>query len=340
MVTVGMLSHRNNPETVFKSYAYAAAAKMEGVNFYFFSPGRVNFKNRTIRGWVYENGQWLEKSMPFPDVIYNASPPMTEKQEKIIDKLSAAIPFTSHPIGNKIYVHQKIKRAKTFAQYLIPSMEISKVEDVFEFLNSHQDIVMKPLNGHKGEDILFVQKKSETFIVRKDERQIMNAPELKDLIERLIKDEGYLIQAYIPSKTRAGFSYNLRLHVQKDGAGEWNLTTIFPCITLQGIVANLNSDGYTIMFDDFLKQEFGDDAYNVKRYLEQFAIHFSEHFDGLYDEPLDELGIDVGLDSNQKIWIFEVNWRPGTPPTFSLELDVAKQMIRYARYLAETASRQ
>ncbi len=337
MITVGMLSHRKDPRTVFKSYAYAAAAKMEGVNFYFFSPGRVNFKDRTILGWVYENGQWLERRMPFPDVIYNASSPMTEKQRTVMTELSESIPFTSHPIGNKMSVHQKIQRAKTYAHYLIPSRQISTIQDVFEFLDRHGAIVIKPLNGHKGEDILFVQKQAETFIVRKDEPQIMNVPELGDLIKRLIKNERYLIQAYIPSKTKAGFSYNLRLHVQKGGEGEWALTTIFPCITLQGIVANLNSDGYTIMFDDFLKQEFGDDAYNVKRYLEQFAIQFSKHFDGLYDVPLDELGIDVGLDSNQKIWIFEVNWRPGTPPTFSLELDVAKQMIRYARYLAKTS---
>lgn len=331
-----MMSHRKDPRTVFKSYAYAAAAKIEGVNFYFFSPGRVHFKDRTILGWVYENGQWLEKMMTFPDVIYNASPAMTDKQRKIMNKLSENIPFTSHPIGNKMSVHQKIQLAQTFAPYLIPSMEISTVQDVFDFLDHHREIVIKPLNGHKGEDILFVQKQAETFIVRKDEPQIMNTQKLEKLIKQLIKNERYLIQAYIPSKTKAGFSYNLRLHVQKGGEGEWTLTTIFPCITLQGIVANLNRDGYTIMFKDFLKQEFGDDDYNVKRYLEQFAIQFSKHFDELYDHSLDELGIDVGLDANQKIWIFEVNWRPGTPPIFSLELDVAKQMIRYARYLAKT----
>ncbi len=52
-------------------------------------------------------------------------------------------------------------------------------------------------------------------------------------------------------------------------------------------------------------------------------------------EVIDEIGIDVGLDQNQKIWMYEVNWRPGCPPAFYLELDVVIHSIRYAMYLAK-----
>ncbi|PEP84721.1 YheC/YheD family protein, partial [Bacillus pseudomycoides] len=47
-----------------------------------------------------------------------------------------------------------------------------------------------------------------------------------------------------------------------------------------------------------------------------------------------ELGIDVGIDEDQKLWLFEVNWRPGAPSIFNLELDVVRNTIHYARYLA------
>ncbi|MEH7053025.1 YheC/YheD family protein, partial [Bacillus pseudomycoides] len=46
------------------------------------------------------------------------------------------------------------------------------------------------------------------------------------------------------------------------------------------------------------------------------------------------LGIDVGIDEDQKLWLFEVNWRPGAPSIFNLELDVVRNTIHYARYLA------
>ncbi len=332
-----MLSHRKDPRTVFKSYAYAAAAKMEGVGFYFFSPGRVKFTDRSIDGWIYENGQWIQKSMPFPDVIYNASPPQTDKQEDVVARLSEMIPFTSHSIGDKLDVYYKIKDAKVFAQYLIPSIELTRSQDVFEFLRQYESIVMKPLIGHKGQNIYFVERNKETYNVQlnKTTTVALNEKEFEDFISSQIINNTYLAQVFVESKTKNGLSTHFRLHTQKGGEGEWNLTTIYPCMAQQGIVANISSGGYTMLFENFLKQEFDDEYYNIKRYLEQFAIHFTKHFDRLYHNILDELGIDVGLDKNHKIWIFEVNWRPGSPPTFSLELDVAKQMIRYARYLAE-----
>ena len=37
----------------------------------------------------------------------------------------------------------------------------------------------------------------------------------------------------------------------------------------------------------------------------------------------------------RKLWIYEVNWRPGCPPTFYLELDVVKNTIKYAMYIAK-----
>jgi len=54
-----------------------------------------------------------------------------------------------------------------------------------------------------------------------------------------------------------------------------------------------------------------------------------------FSETIDELGIDVGLDDMHKIWIYEINWRPGCPPTFYLELDVVINTIRYAMFLVK-----
>ena len=115
---------------------------------------------------------------------------------------------------------------------------------------------------------------------------------------------------------------------------------MFPRIASKGIVTNVSSGGYTSMITSFLQEQFGEDYFDMKRYLEVFAVQFSTHFDSLYDEPLDELGIDVGIDQNNKIWIYEVNWRPGTPILFYLEADVAKRMIQYATYLAKEAKKK
>jgi hypothetical protein len=104
---------------------------------------------------------------------------------------------------------------------------------------------------------------------------------------------------------------------------------------LGSVTSNLSSGGYTAYLNELLQKEFNDDWFNVKRTLEHFSLSFSNHFESLYDGILfDELGIDVGIDENQKLWVFEVNWRPGAPIIFNHELDVAINTIHYANYLA------
>ena len=44
MTIIGMLHHREDPNNVKKAYAYAAVAKAEGVDFFYFTPGKVNIE--------------------------------------------------------------------------------------------------------------------------------------------------------------------------------------------------------------------------------------------------------------------------------------------------------
>ena len=52
MTLIGMLHHRKDPTTVIKSYAYAAVAKAEGANFFYFSPGKLILSIRLLEAGV------------------------------------------------------------------------------------------------------------------------------------------------------------------------------------------------------------------------------------------------------------------------------------------------
>lgn len=342
MITIGMLHHRRNPTTVIKSYAYAAVARAEGVNFFFFSPGTVNFVNRTIRGQVYENGNWHERLMPFPDVIYNAgSPEKLVKSREIINKLKSEIPFTTNSIGNKWNINERLKDAKEFSSYLIPAEIVKNVEGFYKFISSFHKVVFKPIDGRKGKGIYFISKVGESYVVRKDsEDQTYTKQSLNTFLEGKLSAGTFIVQPYINSTTKSGQVFDFRLHVQKNGEGIWVVTTIYPRIAPSGsIIANINNGGFTNYLDPFLQQEFEEEAFNIRRLLEHFSLSLADHLDQIqmvkYGEIIDEIGIDIGLDENMKIWIYEVNWRPGCPPAFYLELDVVINSIKYAKYVAE-----
>jgi len=339
---IGMLHHRRDPEKVFKSYAFASVAKAEGALLLYFTPKSVDFSQETIHGWVYENGSWQKKDSPFPEVVYNTgSPEKLARSQEIVTKLKELIPFTTYSIGNKMRVYQRLKSEGELAQYLIPSEVIHSKRRFFDFLKIYRKVVFKPVNGRKGQGITYIESVRDKYNVKSSEGDyLLSFEELRNIVSEKLKEEPHLLQPYINCKTKSGTSYDIRLHVQKNGEGKWVITTVYPRFAPEGsIVSNINSGGSTNYLIPFLKQEFGDEYFNIKRYLEHFTLQLAAHMDEVqqkyFSERIDELGIDVGLDDLGKIWIYEVNWRPGCPPAFYLELDVVRNMIRYAMFLAK-----
>ncbi|WP_252503366.1 YheC/YheD family protein [Sporosarcina sp. Marseille-Q4943] len=342
MTIIGMLHHRKDPDTVMKAYVFAAVAQAEGAKFFYFAPGDVNFLNRTIKGQVYEKGEWKTKIMPFPNVIYNAgSPEKLAKSKETIEKLKKDIPFTTYSIGNKWSVNRRLKEAKDFASYLIPTEVVKNADHFFKFLSAFEKVVFKPIDGRKGKGIFFIVQEGGRFSVKGEgTNRIYGSSQLNAFIKQKLSKETFIVQPYIQSVTKTGQVFDFRLHVQKNGDGEWVITTIYPRIAPQGsIIANINSGGYTNYLDPFLEQEFKDEAFNIRKKLEFFSLSLAKHLDELqmekFGEVIDEIGVDVGMDGQRKLWIYEVNWRPGCPPAFYLELDVVKNTIKYATYVAK-----
>ncbi|MGE8057910.1 YheC/YheD family protein [Bacillus mycoides] len=343
MTIIGMLHHRKDPNVVKKAYTYAAVAKAEGVNFFYFTLGKVNIETEKILGHFYENGKWIEQEFSFPDVIYNASVHVTDKNQQIFDCLYDNVPFTSHSIGDKLSVYNRIKKGETFKQYLIPFYGLTNVNTFFDMINRYEKVIIKPISGHQGKGVVFIEKHGINYSMNESEQiSLINKNQLLSFLSNKIQEKGYIVQQFISCQIKSGHVYDFRLHVQRNGEGKWVITSIFPRIgPLGSVVSNMASGGYSTYLDIFLKTEFDNEWYDVQRYLERFALSFSNHFNSLYEDVLfDELGIDIGIDKNQKIWLFEVNWRPGVPNIFNLELDVARNLIHYARYLADKCKQE
>ncbi|GEL06285.1 YheC/YheD family endospore coat-associated protein [Rummeliibacillus stabekisii] len=333
MVIVAMLHYRKHPHKIKKAFICASVAKMEGIDFYFFSPSGVKFKEKTIQGYQYENGTWVLKEMPFPDVIYNVAGMKTSYQKKVSRRLKKIIPFTSHPIGNKMQVFEKIKTIPEYAHYLIPSETIKDPQDVLSALEQYKKIIIKPLSSSQGKGLIFIERIGDQIeLLEGFHREVVSVTELRTKIETVINEKEYLVQPYISSRTKDGFPFDFRIHMQKNGYGEWAITLIYPRIgSDDGIISNISAGGYIGKLETFLEKEYGEESYDILRMLEQFPKRFLQKFEALYNNQFDELGIDIGIDENKRLWIFEVNWRPGL---VYRELDAAMNTIPYAAYLA------
>jgi len=340
---IGYMHYRKTPVGLNRAYAFAAAALAEGVESLYFSPGAVDFEKRLINGYQYENGEWKRVVSRFPDVIYNTNSFSQEKQMKAAELLHEEIPFTSYSIGSKETVYRNLMKYEAYAGYLVPSEKVLSEEHFFAFLEKYSEVVFKPSWGHQGMDVYHIKKEDDRFRIRLGAEAVAyDAEETTAFIQSRLEQEDYIVQPYINCRTKAGVPYDLRLHVQKGRGGAWVNPIIYPRISSNGsIVCNIGQGGYTSDLTGFLKREFGAQHYDIQKYVELFSLQLAAHMDEiqneLYGEELNELGIDIGLDEAQKIFVYEVNWRPGHPPLTNINLSVIKHTVQYAMHLAGRA---
>lgn len=345
LIRLGLLHHEEDPRKVKKAYAFAAVAIAEGTELIYFTLRGVNFEKRRIKGYIYKEGRWQESRTDFPDVIFNTGSPQKFARRRLtLEKLKQQIPFTTSALGNKMSVYNRLVSGE-FKPYLIPTEPLQSFQHLLSCLQQYNRLIIKPVNGHRGIGVIYIEKNNNIYIlVRDGHSQTMNTGQLNESVAAQLKKTKMLVQPYINCRTQTGQVFDFRLHVQKDGRGEWVITAIYPRIGAPGnIVSNIHMGGSTNYLQAFLEQEFGGQVDTIKTFLENFALRMAWHLDHLqyqlFQERLDEIGIDIGLDDQGRYWLFEVNWRPGCPPAFDLELDVVKNMVHYAMYLARNAKK-
>ena len=254
-----MLHYRKSPSEVKKAYAFAAVAKMEGIPFFYFSYSTVDFNRKIIKGWVYEDGAWIQRKMEFPDVVINISSPKTKKQLDIQRRLKASTIFTSYPVGDKMKVYKKVKMGNNSPHNLIPSVQLSNGEEVLGLLNKYSKVVIKPFSGNHGKNVIFFEKEEDgaVYITDGASKWMSNKVELLTFVETLTGQQAYMLQPFIECKTKAGLTYDYRIHVQKNGLGEWEINLIYPRISGSNkLISNISSGGYRGELSSFLQEEY------------------------------------------------------------------------------------
>ena len=279
---IGMFHNRKDPNMVSRSYLYSAIAKLEGADLFYFTARCVNIEKKTILGKYFEDGGWKEKEFPYPDVVMNIVNAITENEKRVTKHLEKYVPFTSHPVGSKLHMYNLISQANTYKDIIIPYKKVRSSADVFEFLNKFNKVVVKPSLGHHGDRVISIEIDNNTYIVKADGNLTsFNKNQLKEYIDKLIPSN-LVIQKYINSRTKSGEPFDFRIHMQKGITGNWLVSVIYPRIgRLNTVATNISKGARFANIDLFLMQEYGKEAFNVKRTLEYFALNFIKHFEYL-----------------------------------------------------------
>ncbi|MFP7288352.1 YheC/YheD family protein [Shouchella clausii] len=327
---VGMLRYQDSPSGLARPIAYVCSHY--GIDFFYFSHNDIDLDRGKINGLFLQEGNWVRKQTDFPDIIDNAPP--RKRDEPLYKLLEQKCFLTTKRIGSKQAIYNMLSDNGGFEDILIPFQILQSIDDVERSLNEYGTIVLKPSRGNRGNDVYTLKKKENNYILSTDDKtSTYDWYEFRDVVNQTFLKRLFIIQPYIESKTKEGHPFDVRIHVRKNRTGDWKIVKIYPRIGIgHALTSNISQGGGISNINAFLKSQFSENWNQVKDKLNQLGKQFPPSFQKFYDFPIDALGIDLGIDPNGKLGLFEVNTFPGAQ---FFEIEDAEIRVQYYIHCAQ-----
>lgn len=329
-VTVAMMRSRQPPDT--SAVALAHTALMQGARFFFFNSRDVDLAGRRISGRFYEGGTWRRRITGYPDAIDNDTypPPIPE----VWDEMVRCCRLTTPRMENKEAMYARLRKADLLTDLLIPSVRAEGPDTLAEQIDVHGSIVVKPVGGRRGENVMFLQRHGDGYRGNFGNKNwILKGSDLPRFYERMMSKQPFLVQKYVHSRTAQGLPYDLRLVTRRGSGGEWQHVRLVGRIgSGRTVTSNVSAGGSVCNGAVLLRNRFPKEADRLLARLDQIAREFPPAFQALHQGySFDAVGLDIGFEEDGAPWLFEVN--SGPADTY-WEMQDAVPRMAYAMFLA------
>ncbi|MBU8879961.1 YheC/YheD family protein [Bacillus sp. FJAT-29790] len=297
---------------------YEEACEQYGLVPCFFRLSDINFESKQVMAFVKEaNGDYVKREFAIPSIIHNRGLFFTMGAKEKIKNLQEAgiVVFNERNRYGKMKVYETLIQNEDLKPHLPETVKASK-ENFQKMLEKHDQLIIKPNSGSLGSGIIKVERlEGQSWAVSYNEKkgepsiQIPFTNEWPDLLKRKISNSYYIIQQRIPLATYEGSPFDMRVSVQKNGLGEWQVTGIVGKVAKSGgFVTNVAKGGECKSLQELLKDLQELDFNIVYKNIEDFSIkavkELAEHFPHLAD-----VGFDIGITEDGFPMFIECNGR-------------------------------
>ncbi|WP_246938890.1 YheC/YheD family protein [Bacillus pinisoli] len=344
-----------------RSLFFAKLLTMEkpvGVCAYVFGAHLINWNEGTVNGYFYDEKEgWMMQEVPLPNVIYDRLPNRKTENHYAIKKIKQRlkdeyiIPWYNPGFFNKWDVFQLLRRDTSLSKYLPETILEPSMDDIRKMINRHKFIYIKPANGSLGLGIFQVisSEDGNAFYCRyKDgeENRLQKFYKIEKLIQYIFRDrsiKSYIVQQGIHLIRYENRPLDFRIHTNRDQQGAWQVTAIGAKVAGRGsVTTHLNNGGLVKTLDELFPDE--KQREQLEEQFHQAVIALSEELSSTIEGYIGEIGFDIGLDREGKLWLFEANSKPGraifSHPKLRTQDKYTRQLsMSYAIYLTEQGIR-
>jgi glutathione synthase/RimK-type ligase-like ATP-grasp enzyme len=222
-------------------------------------------------------------------------------------------------------------------QLVLPQTNVMNSEEVlWNMLDEHKTIILKPVFGRSGSGVIKVSVQPLSYLIqyRNENKQFLTKKEAFTFLQTMIENQTYLVQQYIDLATIEGRPLDLRIIVQRNEHSEWIVTGKYAKVASLGyFTTNLATDADVLSIEEAVEKS-GLGHLNITKLLQDLDSIALKTAGKLGDISLHQRiwGLDVGIDQKGRIFIIEVNSRPGTKGFRKLKnLDMYKTIRRYKK---------
>lgn len=317
-----------------------------------FTPLQIDVKAKEIQGeiWDTDKESWESKSVPLPDFVYDRSfYGLTRETTEITEKvnwLKEQSVFLGYGLPSKWEIYKALKDHPLLQAFLPKTVQIETAEDIWKQMEDHERIVLKPSFGSRGTGIYLLEKTdagTSVTITKKTEihkRLFQSKSQLNKWVDRLLQRYSYLCQPYLELATSKNEPFDLRILMQKNKRNQWvEKGRGIRLGQKNHITANIATGGLFLPVTAFIQQYLNAIPLAAEQTIHHILRTLPEQVEATFHR-LFELGIDLGVDQNGKVWILDINSKPGRKIIEVLYPNQYEQLyhspILYSQYLAHS----
>ncbi|GAA4711948.1 YheC/YheD family protein [Brevibacillus fulvus] len=322
-----------------------------GALVYVFTPNGIDWEEKQVRGFLYDEKQrlWIEATLPFPQVVYNRIPSRKWEQKPEVNKTLEQIAKLQHVtlfnlrFFNKLQLFQILVKAPHVAKFLPETKSLDSYENFEAFCSRHASVYLKPVLGKAGEGIMRLDRFQKRWRLRQVHQQesvtryFFNLRTVWRYIKQQIRSKQYLIQEGITLAKYRGRPFDIRVLVQKNGAGEWGVTGVgIRRAGARSITTHVPRGGSMQSTTKVLRTLFGSEKEQLLRQIHQTALEIANALNEQIPS-LAEMSMDLGLTRDGQLWFFEANAKPEKFDEPAIRRSSLSNLIHYAQHVSRMA---
>lgn len=302
-----------------------AEARTMNLNVFVFTPEDVDHERQRINAYFLDpdRKKTVRRWTPFPDLIFDRCRYQPTYRYKLLTEFREKYKqfhYLNYPLSDKWNNYKMIEQHKIIRRHLPNTEPLHEEQLIYKYLQRYDMVILKPATGTGGKGILCIRKKGPRLYTVKGrnlKRRItrtrtVRSAVLPKLVKSWIGTRPYIIQQGIDISLPGRRVHDFRLLIQKNGKGRWEVTGGATRIGPQNsVTSNLHGGGKAADMNAFLTRRFG--AKRTKRMLKEahrLCHHTAEELEK-HTQRLCEVALDLAIDRQGRIWLLEVNPKPG-----------------------------